>query len=209
MPADTVSVFQSLLFDSLVIAFLIFGVLAAAAGIGLIAFRDRTFRLFALMNRHISTRQALKPASVPHDISPAVHRFRWWFAIAFIAGAAYSLYSLITRFDTQLVTAALSASQTPDLLTVSIVESLRWFMIVLSAIACLIGIMLGFFPGALQTIEAHSNRWYSMRQATAPLEIPHPTLDKWVESHPNIAGWGITVGAVIVVLSSGVILFGK
>jgi hypothetical protein len=151
----------------------------------------------------------LKPASVAHDIGPAVQRYRWWFATAFIAGAAYSLYSLITHFNTQIVAAAVTTSQTPNLLAISIVETVRWFMIVLSAIACVIGILLGFFPGTLQTIEARSDRWYSMRKVTAPLEMPHPTLDKWVESHPHIAGWGITIGALIVVLSSGVLLFGK
>jgi hypothetical protein len=209
MSADTVSVFQSLLFDSLVIAFLMFGILAAAAGIGLIACREQTFRLFAHLNRHISTRQALKPASVAHDISPVVQRYRWWFAAAFIAGAAYSLYSLLSYFDTQVITAAIMSSKTPGILALSVVESLRWFMIVLSALACVIGILLGLAPGALQTIEARSDRWYSMRKITAPLEMPHQTLDKWVESHPYIAGWGITIGALIVVMSSGVILFGK
>ncbi len=209
MPADTTSVIQSLLFDSLVIAFLIFGVLAAAAGIGLIACRDKALRLFVLMNRHISTRQALKSASVAHDIGPAVQRYRMWFAAVFVIGAAYSLYSLTLRFDAVVITAAMAAPKAPGVLTISIVESLRWFMIVLSAIACGVGIMLAFFPHTLQAIEARSNQWYSMRKATAPLETHHFVLDRWVEAHPLLAGWGITIGALIVVTSSGIILFGN
>lgn len=208
MPADLTPAIQSLLFDSLVIAFLVFGVMAAAVGIGLIACRDRTLRLFDRMNRHISTRQAFKSASVPHDIGPTVQRYRWWFAGAFIAGAAYSLYSLLARFDSSLVAAAISADE-PGGLAMSVVDGLRWFMIVFSAIACAIGILLGFSPGTLQAIEARANRWYSMRKATAPLETPHSTLDRWVETHPLIAGWGITAGALIVVFSSAIILFGN
>lgn len=208
MPADTTSVLQSLLFESLVIAFLVFGLVAAAAGIGLIACRDKTFKLFTVMNRHISTRQALKPASVPHDITPAVQRYRWWFVIAIVAGAAYSLYTLLARFDAAAVAAAITGSA-PGPLTLSVTESLRWFMIVFSGIASLVGTLLGFSPRTLQAIEARANRWYSMRKATAPLETPHPALDRWVESHPLLAGWSITLGALIVVISSGIILFGK
>jgi hypothetical protein len=48
-----------------------------------------------------------------------------------------------------------------------------------------------------------------MRKATAPLETHHFTIDRWVETHPRIAGWSITLGALIVVISSGIILFGK
>lgn len=209
MPADTTPLLiQTLLFDSLVLAFLVFGVLAAAAGIGLIACRDKTFKLFGVMNRHISTRQALKSASVPHDITPAVRRYRWWFASAIIAGAVYSLYILLARFEATPVAAAITG-HAPGPLALSVAEVLRWFMTVFSGFSCLIGILLAFSPETLQAIEARANRWYSMRKATAPLETPHPVLDRWVESHPLLAGWSITLGALIVVISSGVILFGK
>ena len=207
MPADTTSIIQSLLLDSLVIAFFVFGILAAAAGIGLVVCRDKALRLFVLMNRHISTRQALKSASVPHDIGPTVQRYHWWFAGAIIAGAAYSLYILLTRFNAPIVTAAITSGQ-PGLLAQSIVEALRWFMVVFSIIACIIGLLLGFSPQTLQAIEIRANRWYSMRKATAPLETHHFAVDRWVEAHPLIAGWSITLGALIVVISSGIILFG-
>ncbi|HEX5055164.1 MAG TPA: hypothetical protein VFX02_01565 [Gammaproteobacteria bacterium] len=208
MPADTTSVLQSLLFDSMVIAFFVFGVLAGMAGVGLIVCRDKALRLFVLLNRHISTRQALKSASVPHDIGPTVKRYHWWFAGIIIAGAAYSLYILLARFNASLVTTAIAGGQ-PDLMAQFIVEVLRWFMVVFSAIACIIGILLGLSPQALQGIEARANRWYSMRKATAPLEIHHFAVDRWVEAHPLIAGWCITIGALIVAISSGIILFGK
>lgn len=207
MPADTTSVIQSLLFDSLVIAFLVFGVAAAAAGIGIIACRERMFRLFALMNRHISTRQAFRTASVPHDIGPLVRRYRWWFTAAIIAGSVYSLYILLARFETSVITAAVTGGAAGPLGEV-VVDSLRWFMVVCSAVACVVGILLGFSPRTLQTLEAYSNRWYSMRKATAPLETPNHALDRWVEAHPLLAGWSITLGALIVVVSSGIILFG-
>jgi type II secretory pathway pseudopilin PulG len=207
MSADTIPLLiQSLLFDSLVLAFLVFGILAAAAGIGLITCRDRTMKLISVMNRHVSTRQALKSVSVQHDITQTVQRYRWWFAGGIIAGAVYSMYILLTRFDASLVNAALEA---PGPFALAVAEGLRWFMIAFSGIACLIGILLGFFPDTLQTIEALTNRWYSMRQITAPLETPRPTLDRWVASHPLLAGWSITLGALIVVISSVVILFGK
>ncbi|HEX7027512.1 MAG TPA: hypothetical protein VF268_09740 [Gammaproteobacteria bacterium] len=202
--------FQHILFDSLVVLFFVMGIVAAAVGVGLVVRSEKMFRLFSVMNRYVSTRKSLKPVSVPHDIGPVVQRYRWWFTLLILAGAVYSLYGLIANFDTMTIAAVvMPAAETdvPYAFAISVVEGLRWFMVVMSVIALAVGVMLGFFPGALGRIEASANRWYSVRKAVSGADNMYLTLDQWVEAFPRAAGLAITLGALIVIVSSGVTLF--
>lgn len=202
--------FQQIMFDSLVVLFFVMGIVAAAVGVGLVACSGRMFHLFQVLNRYVSTRQRFKPVSVPHDIGPAVQRHRWWFATAILAGSVYALYSLIANFDTVRIATAIvphPGTDTFHVFTILMVEAARWFMVVMSALALAVGILLGFFPAALERVETRANRWYSVRKATAGADEMYLTLDRWVEAFPRIAGLAITVGAVIVIVSSGVTLF--
>lgn len=202
--------FQQIMFDSLVVLFFVMGIVAAAVGVGLVACSGKIFRLFQVLNRYVSTRQRLKPISVPRDIGPAVQRYRWWFAAAILAGSIYSLYSLTANFDTVRIAAAVvprGGTDTFHVFMILLVEAARWFMVAMSMLALAVGVLLGFFPNTLERVEAHANRWYSVRKATAGADEMYMTLDRWVEAFPRTAGLAITLGAVIVIVSSGVTLF--
>lgn len=202
--------FQQIMFDSLVVLFFVMGIVAAAVGMGLVACSGKIFRLFHVLNRYVSTRRRLKPVSVPHDIGPLVQRYRWWFAAAILAGSVYSLYSLIANFDTVRIAAGIAlhaGSDTFHVFVILLVEATRWFMVIMSALALAVGILLGFFPSALNKVEAHANRWYSVRKVTAGADVMYLTLDQWVEAFPRVSGLAITLGALIVIVSSGIVLF--
>lgn len=202
--------FQQIMFDSLVVLFFVMGIVAAAVGVGLVACSGKIFRLFQVLNRYVSTRQRLKPVSVPHDIGPVVQRHRWWFVAAILAGSVYSLYSLIANFDTVRIAIAIAphaGTDTFHVFIILLVEAMRWFMVVMSVLALAVGILLGFFPGTLERVEARANRWYSVRKAMAGADEMYLTLDRWVEAFPRVAGLAITLGAAIVIVSSGVTLF--
>ncbi|HEY3488351.1 MAG TPA: hypothetical protein VGL10_09825 [Gammaproteobacteria bacterium] len=203
------TVLQQIIFDSLVIAFFVSGIAAAIIGVGLVTASTRMFGLFTVMNRYVSTRHAMKPLSVQHDIGPAVQKHRIWFGIVFIIGAAYSIYGLAVNFNADTITAAISGSgvdRSQPLIPV-VVETMRWTMLVLSALALVVGVILLLAPTALNAIEAHANRWYSVRKVTVGAETPYLTVDKWVETYPKAAGLAITLGALIVVASSAALLF--
>ena len=205
------AIIERIIFDSLVIVFFVLGVLAGVIGVGLIVCREKMFRLFAAMNRSVSTRKSLKPMSVQRDIEPFIRSHRIWFGIAFIAGAGYSIYSLLAIFSTVTMVNVVVPGPGSDSsffsLAFVVIEALRWFMLVASVFALAAGIILSFAPSTLRMMEEYANRWYSMRKFTVGVEAEYFTVDKWVEEFPKTAGVAITLGALIVVISSGVILF--
>jgi hypothetical protein len=202
--------FQQIIFDSLVISFFALGIVAVAVGIGLLVCSTAMFRLFATVNRSVSTRKATKPMSVQRDIKPVVQRYRLWFGITLIIGAAYSIYGLGANFNAELVAAALAATPAANMSYSPVtlfVDVARWTMLVSSVLALAVGFILCFAPHTLGAIEAHTNRWISTRKAAIGVEKEYLTVDKWVETFPRTAGGAITLGALIVVISSGVMLF--
>lgn len=202
--------FQQIIFDSLVIAFFSLGIIAVAVGIGLLVCSSAMFRLFAAVNRSVSTRKATKPMSIQRDIEPVVRRHRLWFGVALILAAAYSIYGLGVNFNTEIVAAAIAGtpganmSQSPLTLFVDVA---RWTMLVSSVLALAVGFILCFAPHTLDVIEARTNRWISTRKATIGVEKEYPAVDEWAEAFPRTSGAAITFGALIVVISSGVLLF--
>lgn len=197
--------FQHVMFDSLVILLFVAGIAATLVGVGLIVCSEKMFRLFAVMNRNVSTRKNLKLMSVPRDIGPVVQRYRLLFSAVIIAGSVYSFYSLTAHFSVEAIAGAAALS---SVFMVSVIEGLRWFMVVMNAFAFAAGVMLGFFPGALGGIEARANRWYSVRKAVVRADEPLLTLDQWVEAFPHASGLAIMLGALIMTVSTGITLFG-
>lgn len=199
---------QQVLFDSLVVTFFVLGVAAFTAGTGLIIGSTKTLRLFAAMNRSVSTRKVFKPVCVPREIEPVLLQHRIWFGAALIAGALYSLYGLGPNFNSDTVARALTAhSELSYALVPVIVEGLRWALLVSGVLVLAIGIILCIAPNALRAIEAYTNHWYSLRKATVGMEKEYLPLDKWVETFPKTAGIVVALCALIIMISSGNLLF--
>ena len=212
MPSINNQVVEQLIIPFVVLFFFVWGIIGIAVGVSLIVYGARMLQFFSTMNRWVSTRQKFKAVAVPHDIGQAVQRHRRWLAAVFVAGAAYAIFGLVARFDVSAVVSALGMG-IPRFYVEWAVESLRWLLVVGSVFAIVIGIMLGFFPNALGALEAYANRWYSFRQLGMRLGIPgdtmYLTLDKWVETFPKTAGWIIAIAASVVVVDSGIMLFGR
>lgn len=200
---------QQIVFDSLVIGSFSLGLFAALVGAGLVVYHKKMFRLFAVLNRYVSTRRGFKAASVPREVDPAVLKHRMWFAVVIIVGAVYSLFSLIVNFNAPAIAAVVATAEggTSYVFALWITEALGWAMRVFSVVALAVGIMLAFFPDTLRAVQTRANRWYSVRKATAGMDDLHMTVDRWVEAFPRTAGLGITAGALIVVFSSAIMLF--
>lgn len=203
------AIIEQMVFPSLVILFFVAGLAAAAVGLGLMSCSSKVFGLFAVMNRSVSTRRATRPISVPREIEPTLLKHRKSLAAVIIAGSAWSLYSLLAHFNAAAIVAAVTTAEPggTDFLAQWLIEALGWAMIAFSLFALAAGIMLAFFPAALSAVEQRANRWYSVRRATAGAEAMHLPLDRWVERFPRTAGLIVTAGALIVVASSGLILF--
>ena len=196
------------LVSSLVLFFLFWAIVAVAVGVGLIISSNKTLKFFDTMNRYVSTRRGFKSMAVPHDIGQSVRKYRIWIAGILIAGSAYSIFGLLAWFNVGAVVSRFNLNF-PQVFVSWIVESLRWLLIIGGACGFMIGVMLGFFPNALDTLEARANKWYSLRNYTRGGDTMHLTLDKWVAAFPRVTGWIIVLSALVVAVDAAIVLFGR
>ncbi len=197
MPLSNEYLVAKLLLPAVVMFFLVWGLVGAAMGAGLIVSSAKMFRLFRMMNHYVSTRRGLKPLAMPHDIGQSVRKHRRLIGAFFVLGAAYCIFSLLAWFDNAAIVAGLNLRY-PRPFVAWILESVRWSLILFSVLAIVIGVMLGYFPDALGRFEAQANRWVSVRKLTLGADTMHLTLDRLVEAYPRSAGSIILVGALYV-----------
>lgn len=194
------------LFRFFIAVVLVFATAGFAAGVGLIVASTRTLRLFAVMNRWVSTRGAFKALDTPHSTEQFSHRNRRWVGWALIAGGLFAALGLIVGVDAAAVGAFAKGDMAIVLAIVA--GTLKWFLIIGSAAGVVVGILLCFSPDALATLEKHANRWFSPRRGLRGGDDMRLTLDRLVEAHPRPSGWilacttlGAGVYAVTLLLS--------
>ena len=195
---------NQLLLQAVVMFFLVWSLVGAAIGAGLIVSSAMTLRLFGVMNRYVSTRHGFKALAMPHDLGQSVRKHRRLIGALFVLGAAYSIYSLLAWFNNSAIVFVLDLRY-PRLFVAWILESARWSLIVLNVFALVTGVMLGFFPHALGRLEAQANRWVSVRKLTMGVDTMHLTLDKLVEAYPRTAGSIILVAALYVAANAAIL----
>lgn len=188
---------KMLLLPSAILFFMAWSFIGAAIGAGLIVSSQSMFRLFAVMNRQVSTRRHLRVFSLPHDIGASVNRHRRWLGPLFVLGAGYSIYGLGARFDNAAIVSGLALDYPRNLVS-WLIESVRWSLIVFSVLAIAVGLMLAYFGDALGRLEARLNHWHSARKITLGLDTMHMAPDGLVAAHPRVAGMLIVAGSAYV-----------
>jgi hypothetical protein len=191
-----------LLFRFCIAVVLVFAAVGLAAGIGLIVASARTLRVFAVLNRWISTRGAFKALDVPRSTEQFSHRNRRWIGGALIAGGLFAALGLFVGVNAAAVGAFAKGDMAIVLAVVA--ATLRWFLIVGSLAGVAVGAMLCFFPDALVILEKYANRWVSTRHVVRGADDVHLTLDRLVEAHPGPSGWILactTLGAGVYALT--------
>jgi len=187
MPHFNNYVIDQLLIPSTVLFFFIGGLAAAIVGVGLIVNSAAVFRLFGIMNYSVSTRLMSKPLEISRDSSALVWKYRWPIAAFFMLGAAFSLFGLIVQTDNAAVVAALKLKYPPAAVLL-VVESVRLVLIVGCMVALAVGILLGFFPDIMRSIEARGSHWVSTRRMAPGADKMNVALDDWVAAFPRVAG---------------------
>ncbi|HZP92129.1 MAG TPA: hypothetical protein VFB20_04515 [Burkholderiales bacterium] len=201
-------VVDQLLIPFVALAFFVLAIGALAAGLGLIVDARRTFRVFGVLNRWVSTRRSLEPLERPHDIERTVQHHRRWFGAAFVAGGAFSIYGLVARLREAAVVSLLDG-RLPHPFVAWMVGSARWFLVAGAAAAVVIGVLLIAAPRALSAAESRLDHWYSSRRFAEGADAVHLPLDRWVEKHPRVTGWTVLLGALAVVAGTWVLLFAR
>lgn len=208
MPLITQPVIEQLIVPSVLRFFFVGGIFSLAVGIGLIVRSERMLSFFDVMNRWVSFRRAFKPLAIPRESWPFVQRYRRWLAILVIAGALFVLYTLATKIDMLMAARAISMKMKLPVAFVDwLLASAMWILVLGNLAAIAVGVMLGFFPNALASLEKISSRWISTRNLTKGGDAMHSPLEKWVAFSPKTAGWIIVVLAAIELAYIGTLLF--
>ena len=207
MPHLSNYVVDEILVPVVFLFFLVSGIFGVGLGIGLIVFRARIFQLFGPMNRWISARKNLETMEAQHVIEPFVHKYRRWFSAVFILGGVFSIFMLAAKVDVVAVTSVFGVRGS-SIIGPWVIQSLVTLLIIGSVLAVAIGIILGFFPRALAALEMRTNRWYSSRQFAKGADELHVPLDRLFESSPRTAGCILAVAALILSVSSVIVLLG-
>jgi hypothetical protein len=188
--------------------FLVTGIFGIGFGTGLAVFRARVFRFFRPMNRWISARKNLAPMEARHDIEPIFHKYRRWFSAFFVIGGLFSIIMLAAKVNAAAVVSVFGTRHSSSI-GPWVVQSLATFLIMGSVLAIVVGIILGFFPQVLGTLETRTNRWVSSRQMAKGGDTMHLPLDRWFEASPRVAGWILAAASLILTVVSAIVVFGR
>lgn len=194
--------------EVLIVFFLIGGIVGLAVGVGLILNSECTLRFLATLNRWVSLRSATKPLEIPRDTTRAVQKHRRWLAVIFIAGGAFATFVLATKFDPNAARNLLNLQSVHPLIALSLIDFGRWILIVGNLAAVAVGVLLAFFPATLAAIETGGSNWFSERRQFKDANTPLLSLDNWVAAYPRRAGVIITVGALLMLGTFAITLFG-
>lgn len=200
------SILTQLLFSTLV-AFLFAGsLLGLALGIGLVLRASATLPFIHLMNHWVSTRQVLTRFDLPLQVAPLASGARWFGAVL-IALGAFAAAILLAKLDPGAVAGLFKVDARTSLLGI-LLDAIRWFLVLGSLAAIVIGVMLLFFPQAWRRVEARANRWHSTHELEVAGDMLRPSLDRLVEAFPRASGVMILALSMVAALSSGMLLFG-
>jgi len=181
------SMWLEVLAPALKVLFLSVSLVGIGLGICLIVRGEATLRTMQGMNRWVSSRRAMKPLEIPHNVEPVARTGRSGIGIVVAAVGIYSLTVLVLQFDPARLAAALGQHPRYSIASIAI-ESLRWLLIAGSALAAVVGVMMLAAPRALVALEAVGNRWISSRRLVAGGDTMHAPLDRFAEHHPRVAG---------------------
>ncbi|MGQ0651577.1 MAG: hypothetical protein ACT4P4_04785 [Betaproteobacteria bacterium] len=178
------------------------GLLGLAMGLLLLLRPQTAFRISEVMNRWISTRQAMRPLDNPISVERAIYRSHRLIGLLLLAGALFTLYVLLVRLQgPELVWIMRRFFGAPVALWLA--NSVRAFFVVVNVAAALIALAMIVRPSALKGLEAWANRQYSGRRAMRAWEIPRQGIDPLVQAHPRLMGAVLLVAGLFIVITLG------
>lgn len=198
----THKLFARIIVDTFLWVALLGGVLGLLTGVALIFNSALVLRLSEKMNVWISTREAMQVLEEPIEIERTVYRWHRPIGALILAGALFTLYVLLWRFNGPQVVEALT-----KLLELGVAkwvaESLRIFFVLVNIAALVIALVMIVRPSALKGVEAWANRQYAPRRTVHALDIPRVGPDSLLRTRPRLLGMVLALAGLYVVFALG------
>ena len=188
-----------LIFSYVFVFIIIISALLFVVGVGLAMRSPAALRFYDYMHGHYSLRSLTSLLFMPHFIEPVLHKHLNLLGIALILGASTSIVVLldIDADIFQPVFLGSFANESAEILA----GYTKSFLLYGNIIGVGIGLLALFFPGLLSKIEAYTDKWYTLRKQTRPMNQMHPEGGKWVLAHPTIAGVILSTLSLLVGIS--------
>jgi hypothetical protein len=199
---------RDILITSLLIALLLGSASGVLIGIGLAARAQATLQFFRRMNRwglswlDIKAREE-RPVPGSTSLSPMKRNIA---GTAFVLGGGFAAYVLTVSAKAPAIVVERVWGKV-SIVSLLLVEVIRWILVVGCVFAVVVGVLLLFFPEAWTRLEAVSNRWKSTSGFFNEADAMHTPVDRWVESSPRTAGIVIAALSVVSVAAFGALLY--
>ena len=198
----TLKLFARIISETFLWVALFGGVLGLLTGVALIFNSALVVRLSEKMNVWISTREAMQVLERPIEIERTVYRWHRLIGALILAGALFTLYVLLWRFNGPQVVDALT-----KLLELGVAkwvaESVRVFFVLVNVAALVIAVVMIVRPSSLKGVEAWANRQYTPRRSVRAFDIPRVGPDSLVRTRPRLLGMVLALAGLYVVFSLG------
>ncbi len=152
-------------------------------------------QLNRVANRWVSVRR------VNQWLDRTISLERWFYrhhraaGIAIMLGAAYVFIHFGFQFDKTYTLHQLSG-KIPAKLLDALLDALVLFLLLGSAIALMLGLLICLRPSLLRGLEQKSNQWVSLRQATKIFDVQRGQVDEFVLHHTRRVGWALLFGSL-------------
>ena len=196
-----------------IITLIVGGISGIVFGCALLFWSDAALRFMARMDRWVSTRRFFRPLDRTHYVeTPAGPGGRRPVLGSFLVvfGAA-AVFFLLTRLDFSRAPYAPTINVLRYLFSGIALEATKWILVVGSAFACVIGVLMLFAPARYLALEERLNHWYSTRHVLPPpgSETMRMALEPQVQAHPRAAGLAIVIASLGITLAMGGLLIAR
>jgi hypothetical protein len=186
------------------------GIGGVLLGGALVLRTEAALQFIRRMNTWVSTRKVFDPLEVRHNVDPAPGPGgrRPILGALVAVGGAFAVYFLLVRLD-------FARSYVPGVnltrwfLSGVALEATKWILVVGSAFAFVVGLLMLLSPARLAAFETLMNSWYSSQRLAAAGEEMHLPLEPRVEAHPRAAGWTIATASLCVTLAMAGLLIAR
>ena len=199
---DTLTALTDIAFKGLLFLSIAGCVATFFIGLSLIARPGPILRASERMNQWFARHQPMKPLQKTIKIERYVYRRHRYFGALVLSGAAFTLYSLLYRYNERNVVEAYTRYFNRTVVE-WVVQSAAAALALGTVCAALIGLVMLIRPSLLKGIEAWSNRQYHTPNPAKLLYRyrVHGRFDHFATSHPHLAGLIISLASLYVLLN--------
>lgn len=193
---------NQILFDSLNISTLLFGISGIVLSILLLVSLNLTKHFSLFFNQYVNCEKKLEPLDKNIQTEHFLYSHNVMIGLGIIAGSVFFLVFLFFKLDIELILKLFKVSQTLLLLASVVLHSMALFGKIFGILGIIIGLLLSFAPNTLLLIEKKLNYWILTKPLEEKLNELHKDTDTICFLHPIVIGTIILISSAFLTVLS-------